>query len=161
MSPFCQYLILGVLTAGIILAVVITLWLTSAPTITTYISTCKFLLLSSNNFEKYYLQNGGCYNLFCSKISFISLMFSYIQVHYTGAVRVGGLREGTPLLLLTNFRATAQQMKIVKNRLRVKMSDERLNSLLLCTLEAFILDELSNHELPEKWIKNKTSVGFT
>jgi len=41
------------------------------------------------------------------------------------------------------------------------MNDERLNSLLLCTLEAFILDELSNHELPEKWIKNKTSVGFT
>jgi hypothetical protein len=37
------------------------------------------------------------------------------------------------------------------------MSDERLNSLLTCTLETSILDELSNSELAEKWTKNKTS----
>ncbi len=48
-------------------------------------------------------------------------------------------------------------MKIVKNRLRTKMSDARLNSLLLCTLETLILDELSNNELAEKWAKSKTS----
>jgi hypothetical protein len=41
-------------------------------------------------------------------------------------------------------------MKIVKNRLRTKIEDERLNSLLTCTLEILILDELSNSELTEK-----------
>jgi hypothetical protein len=48
------------------------------------------------------------------------------------------------------------KMKIVKNRLRTAMGDERLNSLLMCTLETSILDELSNSELAEKWSKNKT-----
>ncbi|CAF3386583.1 unnamed protein product, partial [Rotaria sp. Silwood2] len=33
------------------------------------------------------------------------------------------------------------KMKIVKNRLRTTMSDERLYSLLLCTLESSILDQ--------------------
>ncbi|CAF4066398.1 unnamed protein product, partial [Rotaria sordida] len=47
------------------------------------------------------------------------------------------------------------KMKIVKNRLRTQMNDERLNSLLLCTLETSILDELSNNELAKKWVKNK------
>jgi hypothetical protein len=49
------------------------------------------------------------------------------------------------------------KMKIVKNRLRATMSNERSNSLLTCTLETSILDELSNSELAEKWTKNKTS----
>ncbi len=49
------------------------------------------------------------------------------------------------------------KMKIVKNRLRTKMSDERLNSLMLCTLETLILDELSDNELAEKWAKNKSN----
>jgi hypothetical protein len=49
------------------------------------------------------------------------------------------------------------KMKIVKNRLRTTMSNERLNSLLTNTLETSILDELSNSELAEKWTKNKTS----
>ena len=34
------------------------------------------------------------------------------------------------------------KMKIVKNRLRTTLNDERLYSLLSCTLESLILDEL-------------------
>ncbi len=49
------------------------------------------------------------------------------------------------------------KMKIVKKRLRATLSNERSNSLLTCTLETSILDELSNSELAEKWTKNKTS----
>ncbi|CAM4949812.1 unnamed protein product [Rotaria socialis] len=48
------------------------------------------------------------------------------------------------------------KMKIVKNRLRTKMGDERLDSLLTCTLETFILDQLKSNELVEKWSNNKT-----
>jgi hypothetical protein len=51
-------------------------------------------------------------------------------------------------------------MKIAKSSLRTTMSGERLNSLLTCTLETSILDELSNSELAEKWTKNKTSRGI-
>ncbi len=47
-------------------------------------------------------------------------------------------------------------MKIVKNRLRTKVDDERSNSLLTCTLKTLILDEFSNSELAEKWAKNET-----
>ncbi len=47
-------------------------------------------------------------------------------------------------------------MKIVKNRLRTKMNDDRLNSLLSCTLKTLILDEMNNREILEKWVKNKT-----
>ncbi len=48
------------------------------------------------------------------------------------------------------------KMKIVKNRLRTKMNDDRLNSLLSCTLKTLILDEMNNREILEKWVKNKT-----
>ncbi|CAF4027517.1 unnamed protein product [Adineta steineri] len=48
------------------------------------------------------------------------------------------------------------KMKLVKNRLRTKMNDERLNSLMLCSIETSILDKLNNNELVEKWTKNKT-----
>ncbi len=48
------------------------------------------------------------------------------------------------------------KMKIVKNRLRTKMNDDRLNSLLSCTLKTLILDELNNREILEKLLKNKT-----
>jgi hypothetical protein len=48
------------------------------------------------------------------------------------------------------------KMKIVKNRLRTKMNDERLHSLLTCTLETLILDQMDSKELVEKWSKNKT-----
>ena len=48
------------------------------------------------------------------------------------------------------------KMKIVKNRLRTRMDDERLYSLLSCTLETSILDELDNTEILEKWLNNKT-----
>jgi len=44
----------------------------------------------------------------------------------------------------------------VKNRLRTAMNDERLHSLLSCTLESVILDRVDNKELAEKWSKNKT-----
>ncbi|CAF4941973.1 unnamed protein product, partial [Rotaria magnacalcarata] len=36
------------------------------------------------------------------------------------------------------------------------MGDERLDSLLTCTLETFILDQLKSNELVEKWSNNKT-----
>ena len=48
------------------------------------------------------------------------------------------------------------KMKIVKNRLRTTMNDDRLYSLLSCTLETLILDELQNTEILEKWLNNKT-----
>lgn len=48
------------------------------------------------------------------------------------------------------------KMKIVKNRLRTTMADERLYSLLLCTLESSILDDLNNAEMVERWSKNKS-----
>ena len=41
-------------------------------------------------------------------------------------------------------------MKIVKDRLRTKMNDERLSYLLLCTLEPLIFGELCNNELSKK-----------
>ena len=47
-------------------------------------------------------------------------------------------------------------MKSVKNRLRTTMTDERLYSLLLCTLESSILDQLNNTEVFERWSKIKT-----
>ncbi len=58
---------------------------------------------------------------------------------------------------VASVETSFSKMKIVKNRLRTTMSDERLNSLLTCTLETSTLDELSNSELAEKWTKNKTS----
>ena len=48
------------------------------------------------------------------------------------------------------------KMKIVKNRLRTTMTDERLYSLLLCTLESLILYQVNNIEIVERWSKNKT-----
>ncbi len=48
------------------------------------------------------------------------------------------------------------KMKIVKIRLRTRMNDERLYSLLSCTLEKSILDELHNTAILEKWLNNKT-----
>ena len=48
------------------------------------------------------------------------------------------------------------KMKIVKNRLRTTMNDERLYLLLSCTLETLILDELQNTKILEKWLNNKT-----
>lgn len=47
------------------------------------------------------------------------------------------------------------KMKIVKSRLRTKMDDERLNSLLICTLETDILDQLNDEEVVEKWLDSK------
>ncbi len=43
-----------------------------------------------------------------------------------------------------------RKIKIVNKRLRTTMSNERSNSLLTCTLETLVLDELSNSELTEK-----------
>ena len=40
-------------------------------------------------------------------------------------------------------------MKIVKNRLRTTMNDEQLYSLLSCTLETLLLDEIQNTEILE------------
>ncbi len=48
------------------------------------------------------------------------------------------------------------KMKILKNRLRTRMNDERLYSLLSCTLETSILDELHHTEILEKRLNNKT-----
>ena len=48
------------------------------------------------------------------------------------------------------------KMKIAKNRLRTKVNAERLNYLLLYTLELLILVELCNNELAKKWANNKT-----
>jgi hypothetical protein len=36
------------------------------------------------------------------------------------------------------------------------MDDERLKSLLTCTLQALTLDQLNNQEVVEKWLNNKT-----
>jgi hypothetical protein len=47
------------------------------------------------------------------------------------------------------------KMKIVKNRLRTKMNDDRLHSLLTCALETSILDRIDNKKLVQKWWKNK------
>ncbi len=49
---------------------------------------------------------------------------------------------------VANVERSFSKMKIVKNKL-TKMDNERLNSLLICTLETLILDELSNSELDE------------
>jgi len=57
---------------------------------------------------------------------------------------------------LASVEQSFSKMKIVKNRLRTAMNDERLHSLLSCTLESVILDQLDNKELAEKWSKNKT-----
>jgi len=48
------------------------------------------------------------------------------------------------------------KMKIVKNRLRTKMNDDRLHSLLMCTLETSILDQIDNKKLSQKSSTNKT-----
>jgi len=48
------------------------------------------------------------------------------------------------------------KMKIVKNRFRTRMDDERLYSLLSCALETSILDKLDSTEILEKWLNNKT-----
>jgi hypothetical protein len=47
------------------------------------------------------------------------------------------------------------KMKIVKNRLRTKMNDDRLHSLLTCTIETSILAQIDNKKLAQKWSKNK------
>jgi hypothetical protein len=57
---------------------------------------------------------------------------------------------------IASVERSFSKMKIVKNRLRTKMNDERLHSLLTCTLEGLILDQMDNKELFEKWSKNKT-----
>ena len=57
---------------------------------------------------------------------------------------------------IASVERSFSKMKIVKNRLRTKMNDERLKCLLLCTLEPLILNELCNNELAKKWANNKT-----
>jgi len=57
---------------------------------------------------------------------------------------------------VSSVERSFSKMKIINNRLRTKMDDERLNSLLTFTLETLILDELSNSEPAEKWAKNKS-----
>ena len=58
-------------------------------------------------------------------------------------------------VMVASLERSFSQMKIVKNRLRTKMDDERLNSLLTCTLETDILGQLNNREVVEKWLDNK------
>jgi hypothetical protein len=72
------------------------------------------------------------------------------------------LRNWEKIHLLTmpvtvaSVESSFSKMKIVKNRLRTTMSDERLYSLLSCTLETLILNEMQNTEILEKWLNNKT-----
>ena len=57
---------------------------------------------------------------------------------------------------VTSIERSFSKMKIVKNRLRTTMNDERLYSLLSCSLESLIFDELQNKKILEKWLNNKT-----
>ena len=62
----------------------------------------------------------------------------------------------TMLVTIDSVESSFNKMKTLKNRLRTKINDERLNYLLLCTLELLSLDELCSDELAKKWVNNKT-----
>jgi hypothetical protein len=57
---------------------------------------------------------------------------------------------------VSSVEKSLSKLKIINNRLRTKMDDEKLNALLTYTLETLILDKLSNSESAEKWAKNKS-----
>jgi hypothetical protein len=59
-----------------------------------------------------------------------------------------------PVTIASNERGFSK-LKIIKNRLRSKMGDDRSQALLLCSIEIDLVDALTNEELIEKWLKNK------
>ncbi len=56
----------------------------------------------------------------------------------------------TMSVTVASVERSFNKMKNVKNRLRTTMNDERLYSLLSCTLETLILDDLQNTDILEK-----------
>ena len=60
-----------------------------------------------------------------------------------------------PVTVASNERGFSK-LKIIKNRLRTRMNDDRLQALLLCSIETDLMDELTNEELIEQWMKNKS-----
>jgi hypothetical protein len=59
-----------------------------------------------------------------------------------------------PVTVASNERGFSK-LKIIKNRLRSRIGDGRLQSLLLCSIETDLLDQLTDEELIERWLKNK------
>ena len=59
-------------------------------------------------------------------------------------------------MTIASVEKSFSKMQIAKNTLSTKINDERLNYLLLCTLELLILQELCNNGLAKKWANNKT-----
>jgi hypothetical protein len=59
-----------------------------------------------------------------------------------------------PVTIASNERGFSK-LKIIKNRLRSRIGDDRLQSLLLCSIETDLLDQLTDEELIERWLKNK------
>ena len=59
-----------------------------------------------------------------------------------------------PVTVASNEQGFSK-LKIIKNRLRTRMNDDRLQALLLCSIETDLMDELTVEELIEKWMKNK------
>ncbi len=57
---------------------------------------------------------------------------------------------------IASVERSFSKMKIVKNRLRTRMDDDRLHSLLTCALEPLTLDQLNDEEIVEKWLNSKT-----
>ena len=59
-----------------------------------------------------------------------------------------------PVTVTSNERGFSK-LKIIQNRLRTTMNDDRLQAFLLCSIETDLMDELTDEELIEKWMKNK------
>ena len=59
-----------------------------------------------------------------------------------------------PVTVTSNERGFSK-LKIIKNRLKTRMNDDRLQALLLCSIETDLMDELTDEEFIEKWMKNK------
>ena len=50
-----------------------------------------------------------------------------------------------PVTIATNERGFSK-LKIIKNRLRTRINDDRLQALLLCSIETDLMDELTDEE---------------
>ena len=48
------------------------------------------------------------------------------------------------------------KLKIIKSRLRLTMADNRLQALLLGSVEADVTDALIDEEVIAKWMRNKS-----
>ena len=59
-----------------------------------------------------------------------------------------------PAIIARNKRRFSK-LKIVKSRLRATMTNDRLQALLLRSIETDVIDALTDEELIAKWMKNK------